>query len=93
MLDHFECDNKACANPTHVRLVTQRENILRSDSLQALNAAKTHCHRGHEFTPENIYERPDGRECRACMAENYLTRDKDKHNEARRHRRAMGARN
>jgi hypothetical protein len=35
------------------------------------NANKTHCSRGHEFTPENtkvIPSRPRGRYCRACMA-------------------------
>lgn len=30
------------------------------------NASKTHCKRGHEFTPENTYIKPTGRECRAC---------------------------
>jgi hypothetical protein len=30
-------------------------------------AAKTHCVRGHEYTPENIYRKDDGyRRCRAC---------------------------
>ena len=28
---------------------------------------KTHCFRGHEFTPENTYQKPDGfRQCREC---------------------------
>lgn len=29
----------------------------------------THCKNGHEFTPANTYERPDGsgRTCRACQ--------------------------
>ena len=32
-----------------------------------VGAAKTHCIRDHEFTPENTYVRPDGgRTCRAC---------------------------
>lgn len=33
------------------------------------NANKTHCSRGHEYTPENTYvipSRPRGRYCRAC---------------------------
>lgn len=29
---------------------------------------KTHCKRGHEFTPENIYmDRKGARQCRICM--------------------------
>lgn len=29
-----------------------------------------HCHKGHEFIPENIYTRPNGlRECRICKSE------------------------
>lgn len=36
--------------------------------VQQDNKDKTHCKRGHEFTPENTYPRKDGgRECRACM--------------------------
>lgn len=40
------------------------------DSVGALNAAKTHCAAGHEFTPENtrIERRTDGRARRACKA-------------------------
>jgi 5-methylcytosine-specific restriction endonuclease McrA len=35
----------------------------------ALNAAKTHCPRGHHYTSENVYvlpSRPNARYCRAC---------------------------
>lgn len=33
------------------------------------NASKTHCPKGHEYTPENTYIRPDfyARMCRACL--------------------------
>lgn len=66
-LDHFACDNRACANPDHVKPVTHRVNSLRSAvNVTALNAIKTHCLRGHEFTPENTHIIPSGRSCRAC---------------------------
>jgi hypothetical protein len=72
-LDHL-CRNRACVNPTHVEPVTIRENTLRGIGPSSVNAAKTHCLRGHEFTPENIYwgmrrgKRPF-RVCRICMLE------------------------
>lgn len=35
-------------------------------SLRA-NSPKTHCVNGHEFTPENVYRKPNGkRYCRTC---------------------------
>jgi hypothetical protein len=34
------------------------------------NASKTHCKRGHPFSPENTYYTPDGkRRCRTCLRE------------------------
>jgi hypothetical protein len=69
-LDHL-CRNTSCVNPNHLEAVTTRENTMRSTGLSALNAKKTHCLRGHEFTPENTYvKRGDGaRVCRQCAAE------------------------
>jgi hypothetical protein len=37
----------------------------------AVNAAKTHCKHGHEFTPDNTIVVPLGRECRVCRLETY----------------------
>ena len=68
-IDHL-CRNRACANPEHLEAVTQRENILRGTGASARNAVKTHCIRGHEFTPENTYREPTGgRRCRTCFRE------------------------
>ncbi|MFE4420422.1 HNH endonuclease signature motif containing protein [Streptomyces sp. NPDC056817] len=65
-LDHL-CRVRRCVNVAHLELVTRRENSLRSESFAAKNARKTHCIRGHEFSPENTYVKPNGhRQCRQC---------------------------
>lgn len=67
-LDHFVCSKPACVNPSHLRPVTHRENVLRSEGLAAVNMAKTHCHRGHPFDSENTqYFGPGYRRCRECQ--------------------------
>ena len=71
------CHRSLCINPDHLRHVTQRQNLLSPGSvtINAINAAKTHCTNGHEFTPENTYiTKPSPttgkgggqRSCRAC---------------------------
>lgn len=71
-IDHL-CRNRACVSAEHLEAVTTRENVLRGAGISAENAQKTHCLRGHEFTPENIYwiKNPygPGRECRTCKAQ------------------------
>ena len=65
-IDHL-CRVRHCVNPGHMEPVTSRENTLRGIAPAARNARKTHCKRGHEFTPENTHMRPNGhRQCRAC---------------------------
>lgn len=68
-LDHL-CKNRACCNPTHLELVTQKTNILRSTAPSAGYARRAHCSKGHEFTPENTYKSKKGeRICRTCQLE------------------------
>lgn len=67
VIDH-KCRVRSCVNVDHLEVVTNRVNVLRGDTIQAANAAKTHCKRGHEFTPENTYiETRGNRKCRTCM--------------------------
>jgi hypothetical protein len=69
-IDHL-CRNRACGNPRHMELVTRRENVLRGEGHTAVNAAKTHCSRGHEFNEENTKWRTDGtRCCKTCRRDN-----------------------
>lgn len=63
VLDHL-CRNKLCVNPSHLEAVTQGENVRRGDA----TIRRTHCHRGHEYTTENVKALPDGgRRCRECV--------------------------
>lgn len=69
-IDHL-CRTRCCVNPDHLEAVTGKENTKRglSGSLaRARNLAKTHCPRGHAYTPENIEMYRDGkRRCRTCI--------------------------
>ena len=69
-IDHL-CRFTMCVNPDHLEPVTARENILRGVGTAALNAVKTHCIRGHEFTAENTLNNgPGKRACRECVNTN-----------------------
>jgi hypothetical protein len=64
--DHL-CRNTACVRPEHLEAVTHRVNVRRGNAPAATNARRTHCKRGHEFTPENTYRTASGnRLCRIC---------------------------
>lgn len=73
-LDHL-CRNRACVRPDHLEAVSHRENCRRGNGWAGLNARKTHCPQGHEYTPENtkiVFKKTQpngGRVCRACRRE------------------------
>lgn len=63
-IDHV-CRVRACCFPEHLEPVTPLENIRRG-----LGGPKSHCGRGHEFTPDNTYVSREGkRACRTCHRE------------------------
>lgn len=65
-LDHL-CRNRACVRPDHLEPVSLADNIRRGRPFRGPTALKAECYRGHSFTAENTYLRPDGyRACRAC---------------------------
>lgn len=65
-LDHL-CKVRHCCNPAHLEDVTGQENRRRGNGFSGRNARKTHCVRGHEFTPDNTRITPLGtRDCLAC---------------------------
>lgn len=71
-IDHL-CENPLCVRassdpdiPDHLEPVTRRDNILRGTGFAAVNARKTHCIHGHEYTPENTIWENGWRKCRTC---------------------------
>jgi len=60
-LDHL-CRNPPCVNPWHLEPVTRTENVRRG-----IAANKTHCPKGHEYTPENTSQvKRKGKPVRYC---------------------------
>jgi hypothetical protein len=67
-------DDNRLAN---LRWDTHASNMDDRAAREASIGRRSRCKRGHEFTPENTYQRPNGRECKACRAvhmDNFRTR-------------------
>jgi hypothetical protein len=61
------CIHHRCINPHHLDAVTQSENRIRSPHTKNLKRElRTHCHQGHEYTPENTLTWASRRACRTC---------------------------
>lgn len=64
------CRFKDCVRVDHLEVVPGPVNTLRGNNPCAINARKTHCIRGHEFTPETTRVNSHGtRNCRVCINE------------------------
>lgn len=73
LVDHM-CRNRACVRPSHLRIVTHKQNTLENSlSIQAKNASKTHCNHGHELIAENLVRsfarKRHQRICKVCLRE------------------------
>lgn len=66
-IDHL-CNEPPCCNPLHLKAVTLRENVLRSETNPcAIYARRTHCANGHPLPPPTGKAgRPRG--CKICQA-------------------------
>lgn len=83
-IDHL-CHTPACVNPEHLEPVTGLVNMRRRPH-------RTHCPKGHEFTPENTYQvgGSHSRRCLACRRAREVTANA-KRRAARRARKGVAA--
>lgn len=69
VIDHL-CRNRACCNPDHMRVTTNRGNVLAGYGLGAQAVRTNRCAKGHEYTEANTRITTKGtRQCRACHRE------------------------
>ena len=82
-IDHL-CRVRNCVNPSHMEPVTLVENVMRSPIHSSLiNAAKTHCPKGHPYSAENTRRGArGGRKCRECGREQVRRHYQEVHGKA-----------
>lgn len=65
-LDHL-CRVRSCCNPDHLEPVSRYENLARGvGTIIAVNSAKTHCPRGHEYDRTYYWAQGVKRGCSTC---------------------------
>lgn len=67
-LDHL-CRVRNCVNPTHLEIVTRRENFLRGQHWAAKAFLTDTCKRGHSLL--DAYRSHGYRQCRTCTLARY----------------------
>jgi hypothetical protein len=78
------CLHRRCVNPSHLRAVPQRLNLLGSRlTVNSASAAATHCPSGHPYEGDNIGRDGTDRTCRTCKRDRYRAISKTKNAEAR----------
>lgn len=87
-LDHL-CRVRSCVRPSHLDAVPHRVNVLRSPLAAGGFAARSHCSRGHEFTPANTRIRAGtnhARRCLTCEREDSLKSWRKRHGQGLKYR-------
>jgi hypothetical protein len=78
-IDHL-CRVHCCINPAHLEAVPNSVNVLRGEGVTANNSRKTHCIKGHQYTPDNTFTSKYGwRACLICRRSSNLKSWRKKH--------------
>lgn len=73
--DHL-CRNRACCNPDHIEVTTNRTNVMRGVGASAVNAKKATCPQGHAYDRQTTFGGRTARVCTICIREKDARRRK-----------------